>query len=638
MSLISSENLQAKDIQEEISFQKENTPQKKERKYSSNSSDSDSFISNINAEIKNFVENEENLSFSSNSDQESPYKKSDIEYLLDSRFWKADKNSTYDNENNPEKKFFGLKKSKNYGEKNGKSKYEDSNKQSTQGNEDEEMRYEPIHNMSSSETNNSHLNSLGNNENSENEINCDKNSTKEGKNASNNISNNFAEKNSNKEENSKFDLNIGNDYDNNNLMGTNLLFNGSNFTNNLNYNNINENSKFNYPYEPINYMSNQTGSNYYQNSYLSQNYMNFASNYNMASPIGSRNIISLSNNNNKISKNLNENNSDNSEQNVNNDNINGQNNKFLNSTNNGLTKKLNQNQKEIIDLPLILNQNNSPNSPINYNIPKLNLNMTYYPKIQNRNLQIPKQSMDKSNSSNLLPELKDSHNSNTNNNFNFPDKKTKNNNIAVEINSINNNKNNSNGNNNYNFTNNKMKTGFNKNMNNANNNIKGQKGEKQILNLDDIVSGKDTRTTIMIRNIPIKYTDEILNEALKEFQGKYDCLYMPYDYEKNGNKGYAFINFVNPLHILLFYERFNGSKWQHFESPKICELNMAHFQGVNEIQKHAKNFKGLKKPSHNSINENIIIPSKYLSKFKIRFPNMKYENKNKKEFVIKSFE
>ena len=638
MSLISSENLQAKDIQEEISFQKENTPQKKERKYSSNSSDSDSFISNINAEIKNFVENEENLSFSSNSDQESPYKKSDIEYLLDSRFWKADKNSTYDNENNPEKKFFGLKKSKNYGEKNGKSKYEDSNKQSTQGNEDEEMRYEPIHNMSSSETNNSHLNSLGNNENSENEINCDKNSTKEGKNASNYISNNFAEKNPNKEENSKFDLNIGNDYDNNNLMGTNLLFNGSNFTNNLNYNNINENSKFNYPYEPINYMSNQTGSNYYQNSYLSQNYMNFASNYNMASPIGSRNIISLSNNNNKISKNLNENNSDNSEQNVKNDIINGQNNKFLNSTNNGLTKKLNQNQKEIIDLPLILNQNNSPNSPINYNIPKLNLNMTYYPKIQNRNLQIPKQSMDKSNSSNLLPELKDSHNSSTNNNFNFPDKKTKNNNIAVEINSINNNKNNSNGNNSYNFTNNKMKTGFNKNMNNANNNIKGQKGEKQILNLDDIVSGKDTRTTIMIRNIPIKYTDEILNEALKEFQGKYDCLYMPYDYEKNGNKGYAFINFVNPLHILLFYERFNGSKWQHFESPKICELNMAHFQGVNEIQKHAKNFKGLKKPSHNSINENIIIPSKYLSKFKIRFPNMKYENKNKKEFVIKSFE
>ena len=37
-------------------------------------------------------------------------------------------------------------------------------------------------------------------------------------------------------------------------------------------------------------------------------------------------------------------------------------------------------------------------------------------------------------------------------------------------------------------------------------------------------------------------------------------------------------------------------------------------------------------------NENIVIPSKYLSKIKNRFPKMKYENKNKKEFVVKSFE
>jgi hypothetical protein len=629
-------NITQKNSLDEIHFSSENTPPKKVRKYSTTSSDSDSFISNINAEIKKVIENEENLSFSSNSEEESPLEKNNIDYLLESRFWRSNKNFSYDMDYNHEKKIFGS------GEKNGKTG-EESNKQSTQGNEDEEMRYEPIHNMSSSETNNSHLNSLGNNENSENEINCDKNSTKEGKNASNNISNNFAEKNSNKEENSKFDLNIGNDYDNNNLMGTNLLFNGSNFTNNLNYNNINENSKFNYPYEPINYMSNQTGSNYYQNSYLSQNYMNFASNYNMASPIGSRNIISLSNNNNKISKNLNENNSDNSEQNVKNDNINGQNNKFLNSTNNGLTKKLNQNQKEIIDLPLILNQNNTQNMSLNYTAPKLNLNMTYYPKIQNHAIQMHKQSLDKSNSSNLLPELKDTHITiNTKNNSNCQEKKAKNNNnIAVEINNIINKSqlnNNVNVTNNYNYQNNKMKTGFNKNMNIGNNTTKGQKGEKQFLNLDNIASGKDIRTTIMIRNIPIKYTDEILNEAFHDFHGKYDCLYMPYDYEKNGNKGYAFINFVNPLHILLFYEKFNGKKWMHFESSKICELNMAHFQGVNEIQKHAKNFKGLKKVSYNSINENIIIPIKYFSKIKSRFPNMKYENRNKKEFLVKSFE
>ena len=631
MSQISSSSFQAKQLPKESPEEKDKTPKKSTRKYSSTSSDSDSFISNINEEIRNFVEKEEELSFSSNSEQESPFKKSDIEYLLDSRFWKASTNSTYENEFNPEKKIFGIKKLNSDSKKKGKSGYEESNN--------------PLHNISSSESNNSPLNCSRNNENSENEINCDKILAKYDKKGNNENKNKIAENNL-KELNGKDvnDVNMNNVKEKNNLIGSNLLMNGSNFSNNINFKNINTDSKFVYPYEPINYLSNQAGQNYYPNSYLSPNYINFASKYNLPSPLGSRTMISLNNNtNNKLTKLLNEKNGDNSEQNVKNENINGQNNKFVNPTNNDFNKKINPNQKEIIDLPLILNQNNTQNMSMNYTAQKLNLNMTYYPKIQNHAIQMNKQSLDKSNSSNLLPELKDTHNTmNTKDNTNNQEKKTKNNNnIAVEINNINNKQqlnNNANVNNNYNYQNNKMKTGFNKNMNIASNITKGQKGEKQFLNLDNIASGKDIRTTIMIRNIPIKYTDEILNEAFHDFHGKYDCLYMPYDYEKNGNKGYAFINFVNPLHILLFYEKFNGKKWMHFESSKICELNMAHFQGVNEIQKHAKNFKGLKKVSYNNINENIIIPIKYFSKIKSRFPNMKYENRSKKEFLVKSFE
>ena len=48
----------------------------------------------------------------------------------------------------------------------------------------------------------------------------------------------------------------------------------------------------------------------------------------------------------------------------------------------------------------------------------------------------------------------------------------------------------------------------------SNNNSSNSKGEKNFLNLDDIISDKYTRTTIMIRNIPIKYTDNILIEEL----------------------------------------------------------------------------------------------------------------------------
>ena len=639
MSQISQENNQCKEVVEEMPYQKELSPQKKQRKNSSTLSDSESFISNLNAEIKHIIENDEDLSFSSNSDLESPDKKSDIEYLLDSRFWKASKISSYETDYDQEK-IFEKKKSKNEKEKKGKKEFEESNKQSTQENEEDELRYDHLHNISSTESNNSRLNSLPNNESSENnEINCDKNYSKNEKNESHILISNYKENALNKEENQKTEINNNNIKSNNNLLNTNILLNGSNFTNNINFKKTKTDSKFVYPYEQMNLISNASNTNYYQNSYISQNYMNFSSKYNLPSPLNTRNIISLNNNNIKINKILNEKNIDNSEQNVKNENINGQNNKLVNSTNNDLSKKINPNQKDMIDLPLILNQNSNQNIPMNYSIPKLNLNMTYYPKIQNRSIQFPKQSLDKSSSSNLLPELKDSHNNNINTNNNNKSKT----NTTIEQN--NNNSPTNNTNNNYNnYQNIKMKTSFNtifnkKNNNNTNNNnIKGQKGEKQFINLEDIANGKDTRTTIMIRNIPIKYTDEILNETFKDFHGKYDCLYMPYDYEKNGNKGYAFINFVNPLHILLFYEKFNGKKWMHFESSKICELNMAHFQGVNEIQKHAKNFKGLKKNCLGNNNENIIIPSKYLTKFKNRFPNMKYENKNKKEFVVKSFE
>ena len=646
MSQISFSDLPDKNIQKETAKEKEKTPERKKRRYSSISSDSDmSFISNINAEIKNIVENEEDLSFSSNSEQESTNKKSDIEYLLDPKFWKASKDSWYDNEFNQEKKIFGMKKFSSDGKKHGKNGFDESNKQSTQENEDEDIRDEHLHNISSSESNITPLNSLGNNENSENEMHSDKIQIKKVKNENNELNDKKIQNKFNLNEQGLNDIIKNNNADNYNIISPNILMDDSNFANTINFKNINSDSKFIYPFDSMNYISNQSGPNYFQNSFLPQNYMKLAAKYNLPSPLGSRNIISLNNdNNNKSSKLLNEKNEYNSEQNVKNDNINGQNNKIVNSTNNDYNKKISPYQKDIIGLPLIINQNNSQNMPLNYsNSPKLNLNMTYYPKIQNHSLQMNKQSIAQSSSSNLLPELKDSHNTTNinNNNNNFQEKNQKNSNsMPFEAGNINNKlqiNNKADGNNNYIYQNNKMKNGFNKNMNNVNNN-KGQKGEKQFLNLDNIASGKDIRTTIMIRNIPIKYTDEILNETFKDFHGKYDCLYMPYDYEKNGNKGYAFINFVNPLHILLFHERFNGKKWVHFESPKICELNMAHFQGVNEIQKHAKNFKGLKKVSYNNINENIVIPIKYFSKIKSRFPNMKYENRNKKEFLVKSFE
>ena len=99
----------------------------------------------------------------------------------------------------------------------------------------------------------------------------------------------------------------------------------------------------------------------------------------------------------------------------------------------------------------------------------------------------------------------------------------------------------------------------------------------------------------MIKNIPIRYTDEMLMKELEEFEGKFDCLYLPYDSQQCGNKGYAFINFTHTFHILLFYDKFEGKPWNPFESRKICELKFAKYQGINEIKKHSDRYKE-KKP------------------------------------------
>ena len=177
------------------------------------------------------------------------------------------------------------------------------------------------------------------------------------------------------------------------------------------------------------------------------------------------------------------------------------------------------------------------------------------------------------------------------------------------------------------------------------NNFNYSKKEKQVIKLEDVALGKETRTTVMIRNIPSKYTDRVLEKELEQFEGKYDCLYMPFDYENGGNKGYAFLNLKSPYHVLLFYEVFNNKCWMFFDSKKICELNYANFQGIDEIKKHAKNYKGSKKPNFYintktdiSNNNKLEIPYKYLNLLLQANPNMKYvENKQKNLIVVESF-
>ncbi len=53
--------------------------------------------------------------------------------------------------------------------------------------------------------------------------------------------------------------------------------------------------------------------------------------------------------------------------------------------------------------------------------------------------------------------------------------------------------------------------------------------------------------------------------------------------------GYAFINFYDAFHIVLFHECFFGKKWLRYKSDKKIELNYAEKQGKKDVTNKDEN-------------------------------------------------
>ena len=161
---------------------------------------------------------------------------------------------------------------------------------------------------------------------------------------------------------------------------------------------------------------------------------------------------------------------------------------------------------------------------------------------------------------------------------------------------------------------------------------------KNQINLMNIFLCEDNRTTLMIKNIPNKYTiSSFLDEINIYFKHTYDVFYLPIDYVNKCNLGFAFINFVEPLHIILFYELYRGKKWKKFKSDKICELLYAKYQNKKELLAHFEKGKVLfydsaeKRPlilPTPKILPKINIPLYYINLFTKLYPNVSYEIKD----------
>ena len=150
------------------------------------------------------------------------------------------------------------------------------------------------------------------------------------------------------------------------------------------------------------------------------------------------------------------------------------------------------------------------------------------------------------------------------------------------------------------------------------------------VDISKVLSLEDKRSTIMIKNIPNKFTREkLLGLIDKNFEGAYDLFIMPKDGNKNRNFGYAFVNFISSYYLPYFYYMFNGKKWTDTNSKKVCEITYSKIQGRHELVSHYPN----KIIFFNDVidmktGNKFFIPKDYLILFKQFFPNHPIEENN----------
>jgi hypothetical protein len=95
-------------------------------------------------------------------------------------------------------------------------------------------------------------------------------------------------------------------------------------------------------------------------------------------------------------------------------------------------------------------------------------------------------------------------------------------------------------------------------------------------------------TTLMLRNIPVKYNREMMLDDMdrRGFWGTYDFFYLPIDFQTGNTVGYAFINFLNSGEASRFRETYQGLSLSP-DSTKICEVGVAKAQGkANNVEQY----------------------------------------------------
>ncbi|XP_047306514.1 protein MEI2-like 6 [Impatiens glandulifera] len=104
-----------------------------------------------------------------------------------------------------------------------------------------------------------------------------------------------------------------------------------------------------------------------------------------------------------------------------------------------------------------------------------------------------------------------------------------------------------------------------------------------------------TKTTLMIRNIPnqirrhefVDYLNKQISQQQKNsdsVQIQFDFLYLPMDFRKHNNLGYAFVNFTSEAAAGRVREMLDNFKWEtYYRSVKVCKIDWGRIQGKDAL-------------------------------------------------------
>ena len=82
-------------------------------------------------------------------------------------------------------------------------------------------------------------------------------------------------------------------------------------------------------------------------------------------------------------------------------------------------------------------------------------------------------------------------------------------------------------------------------------------------------------TTLILRNVPNNYSREMFLAMLDEhgFAGCYDFVYLPRDFQRKANLGYAFVNLVDGAAADALWRTFDGFSSWALPTAKVCQVS-----------------------------------------------------------------